>query len=275
MQPMSVMEHVRTIPRSGETIPAIGLGTWQTFDPPNLNPRTLEPLAEVLRTFHAAGGRLLDTSPMYGKAERAVGLVSDGLELFLATKVWTNGKTAGVRQLESSLRETKRERLDLVEVHNLLDWRTQLATLREWQEAGRIRYVGVTHYHPTAFAEVEKVMKHEPLDFVQLPYSAGARAAEERLLPLARDKGIAVIANRPFEEGALLRRALSRALPLEARRFAATWPEALLKFVISHPAITAVIPATRNPAHLAEILEAGAGPLPDESERHRLVVALS
>lgn len=270
---------LRPIPRTGETIPAIGLGTWQTFDPPHLTPRALEPLSEVLRTFHAAGGRVLDSSPMYGKSERVTGTLSEKLginaDLFLATKLWTRGRAAGVRQLESSMREMKRTRLDLVEVHNLLDWQTQLGVLRAAKDEGKVRYIGVTHYQPSAYDEVEKVMRTQPIDFVQVSYSLGSRAAEERILPLAAEKGIAVLVNRPFEEATLFRRVEARALPAFAHRFASSWGEAFLKFILANEAVTAVIPATRRVAHLEEILHAGTGPLPDERERRQLVEALS
>jgi diketogulonate reductase-like aldo/keto reductase len=271
------MELFREIPGTGERVPAVGLGTWQTFDPPYLTSAALGPLEEVLRSFHAAGGRVVDTSPMYGKAERVVGVLAQRLhaaELFLATKVWTSGKASGLRQLETSLRELKRERLDLVAVHNLLDWETQLATLRGWKEEGRIRYVGVTHYHRGAFGDLEWVLSRAKVDFVQLPYSPGMRAAEEKLLPLAAEKGIAVMVNRPFEEGALLKRVAGRPLPEPALRWAASWPEAILKWILAHPAVTCVIPATRRPEHVAEIVRAGVGPLPDEEERRLLVEAL-
>jgi diketogulonate reductase-like aldo/keto reductase len=264
----------RAIPSSGETVPAIGMGTWQTFDPPDTGEKSLAPLAEVFRIFHDAGGRVVDSSPMYGKSERVTGLLSERLRinpsLFVATKVWTQGEQAGVRQMERSRAELRRERLELMQVHNLVDWRTHLATLRWWKERGRVRYIGVTHYQRSAFDELERIVRRERIDFVQLPYSVAVREAEQRLLPACADSGVAVLVNRPFEEGALFGSVRGRALPEFATRFANTWGQAFLKFIVAHPAVTCVIPATSNPRHMQDNVQAGVGPLPTGEERERL-----
>ena len=265
----------RTIASSGEKVPAVGMGTWQTFDPPDLSPGSLQPLEDVLGIFYEAGGRVVDSSPMYGSSERVTGLLSKRLgvndELFIATKVWTSGESQGARQMERSLSELRRERLELMQVHNLVDWRTQLATLRRWKEAGRVKYIGVTHYQRSAFDELERIMKQERVDFVQLPYSIAMRAAEERLLPVAAETGTAVLVNRPFEGGSLFSRVRNRPLPEAARPFAESWGQAFLKYVLAHPAVTCVIPATSNPRHMRDNVGAGLGRLPSQEERARLV----
>jgi diketogulonate reductase-like aldo/keto reductase len=264
----------RAIPSSGETIPAIGLGTWQTFDV-GASARERDPLREVLRRFAAAGGRVIDSSPMYGAAETVVGDLAAEVgvadRLFLATKVWTSGRAAGVAQMEQSLRRLRAKRLDLIQIHNLLDWRTHLATLREWKQAGRIRYVGVTHYTASAYDELERVLRAEPLDFVQVNYSLGERDAERRILPLARERGLAVLINRPFSEGGLFSRVRGRELPPWAAEIGCeSWAQIFLKWILAHPAVTCVIPATRRPEHLSDNMKAGLAPLPDTAMRERM-----
>jgi diketogulonate reductase-like aldo/keto reductase len=264
----------RAIPRSGELLPVIGLGTWQTFNV-GTSASGRAPLREVLTEFLKLGGKLVDSSPMYGESERVVGdLVAElGAQerLFLATKVWTEGRAAGIRQMEDSLRLLRTPRIDLMQVHNLIDWRTHLSTLRQWQEQKRIRYIGVTHYAESAYDELERVLKSEPLDFVQVNYSLGERAADQRILPLAAERGVAVIANRPFVEGALFRKVRGRELPPWAKEFdCASWGQFFLKFVISHPAITCTIPATSKRAHLVDNMGAGIGALPDMQARERM-----
>jgi diketogulonate reductase-like aldo/keto reductase len=246
---------VRTIPKSGEPIPVIGLGTWRTFD--GFRPS----LVEVLKRFSVAGGRVIDTSPMYGKAEEVVGrLKSHVAQPFLATKVWTRGREAGIAQMQNSMRLLGVSQIDLMQIHNLVDWRTHLRTLREWKAAGTIRYDGITHYHASAFPELAQIMRTEEIDFVQLPLSVELPDAKEQLLPLAQEKEIAVLVNRPFEEGALLRKVRRKPLPEWAAEFgAASWSELFLRYVVSHPAVTCVIPATSNPDHVAENLRAGEG----------------
>ena len=270
--------HVRAIPATGETLPVIGLGTWRTFDVgPTLAARA--PQREVLRRFIDQGGRVVDSSPMYGAAESVVGdLAADlgaGDALFLATKVWTSGRDAGVAQMQESLRRLRRARLELMQIHNLLDWRTHLRTLREWKAAGRLRYVGVTHYTAGAYDELERVLRQEPLDFVQVNYSLGEREAERTILPLARDRGIAVLVNRPFAEGGLFRRVREQPLPSWAGDIeCASWAQVFLKWIVAHPAVTCAIPATTRPEHLLENMAAGRGVLPDAAMRERIAKSL-
>ena len=264
----------RPIPASGEKIPVVGLGTWRTFDV-GASAAERDPLEEVLRSFVALGGRVVDSSPMYGAAESVVGdlaaKLAVGDRLFLATKVWTSGRDAGVRQMEQSLRRLRARTLDLMQIHNLLDWRTHLATLREWKAAGRVRYVGVTHYTSSAYDELERVLQSETLDFVQVNYSLGEREAERRILPLARDRGVAVLANRPFAEGGLFQRVRGQALPAWAAELdCESWAQLFLKWILAHPAVTCVIPATSRPQHLADNMKAGTGPLPDAAMRDRM-----
>jgi diketogulonate reductase-like aldo/keto reductase len=264
----------RAIPASGEQIPAVGLGTWRTFDVGGSADRA--PLREVLQRFVALSGRVVDSSPMYGAAESVVGDLATALgiadRLFLATKVWTSGRDAGVTQMEQSFQRLRSPRLDLVQVHNLLDWQTHLKTLREWKAAGRIRYLGVTHYTAGGHDALERVLRSEPVDFVQINYSLGEREAERRILPLARERGIAVIANRPFAEGGLFREVRSRPLPTWAAEFGCeSWAQFFLKWILANPAVTCVIPATSRPEHLVDNMRAGAGALPNAATRERMV----
>jgi diketogulonate reductase-like aldo/keto reductase len=268
----------RPVPSSGERLPAVGLGTWRTFDV-GPSPAERAPLRTVLERFVALGGRVVDSSPMYGAAETVVGdLAADlalGETLFVATKVWTTGREAGVAQMEQSLSRLRRARLDLMQVHNLLDWRTQLRTLREWQAAGRIRYLGVTHYTTSGYAELERVLRAERLDFVQINYSVGEREAERRILPLARDRGTAVLVNRPFSEGGLFQRVRGRPLPgWAAEADTDSWAQLFLKWILAHPAVTCVLPATSRPEHLEDNMKAGTGALPDAALRDRIAAAV-
>jgi len=269
----------RPIPSGRETIPAVGLGTWRTFDV-GASAAERAPLEEVLRRFAELGGRVVDSSPMYGAAESVVGDLAAELglagKLFLATKVWTSGRDAGIAQLEQSFRRLRTPRLDLAQIHNLLDWRAHLRTLREWKQAGRVRYVGVTHYTSSAYDELERVLRSEPLDFVQVNYSVGEREAERRILPLARDRGIAVLVNRPFTEGGLFQRVRGRALPPWAAELDCdSWAQLFLKWILAHPAVTCVIPATSRPQHLVDNMKAGAGRLPDAAARERIAAAVA
>jgi diketogulonate reductase-like aldo/keto reductase len=266
--------HARAIPSSGETIPVVGLGTWRTFDVGGAAAERA-PLREVMQSFVALGGRVVDSSPMYGAAESVVGdLASElgvGDKLFLATKVWTSGRDAGVAQMETSGRRLRTRRLDLVQVHNLLDWRTHVATLRAFKAAGRVRYVGVTHYTAGAYDELERVLTAEKLDFVQVNFALGERDAERRILPLARDRGVAVLVNRPFSEGGLFSRVRGQKLPPWAADVGCeTWAQFFLKWILAHPAVTCVIPATSRPQHLADNMKAGQGALPDTAMRERM-----
>ena len=269
----------RRIPSSGELLPALGLGTWRTFD---VGAGAVEraPLKEVLVAFVALGGRVVDSSPMYGTAETVVGDLASELgvadKLFLATKVWTTGREAGVGQMEQSFRHLRARRLDLMQIHNLLDWRAQLQTLRDWKAAGRLRYIGVTHYTEGAYDELERVLRAEPLDFVQVNYSPGEREAERRILPLAHDRGVAVLVNRPFAEGGLFRRVRGQSLPAWAADLGAeSWAQLFLKWILAHPAVTCALPATSRREHLQDNMKAGTGPLPDAAARARLVALLS
>ncbi|HXF65478.1 MAG TPA: aldo/keto reductase [Burkholderiales bacterium] len=265
----------RPIPKSGETLPAVGLGTWQSFD---VGPSDAEraQLKEVLRELAAAGGSVVDSSPMYGRAERVVGELAAELglreQLFLATKVWTSGREAGIRQMENSLRLMRAGRMDLMQVHNLLDVETHTRTLQEWKAAGRIRYAGITHYHAGAHAEIERLLGSRRYEFAQFNYSMAEREAEARLLPYCAANGIAVLVNRPFAEGALFRRVRGKELPPWCAEFdCASWAQFFLKYILSHPAVTCVIPGTRRPAHMKDNLRAGLGRLPDEGQRRRMV----
>jgi diketogulonate reductase-like aldo/keto reductase len=269
----------RPIPSSGEAIPAIGLGTWRTFDVGG-SAADRDPLKEVLRRFVELGGRVIDSSPMYGAAESVVGDLATDLgvadRLFVATKVWTSGREAGVAQMEQSFRRLRARRLDLMQVHNLVDWATHLRTLREWKSAGRLRYLGVTHYTSSGYGELERVLRSEALDFVQVNYSLGEREAERRILPLARDRGIAVIVNRPFSEGGLFSRVRGQALPPWAAEFdCESWAQFFLKWILAHPAVTCAIPATSRPQHLADNMKAGLGRLPDPASRDRMAALIA
>jgi aryl-alcohol dehydrogenase-like predicted oxidoreductase len=264
----------RSIPKSGEKVPVIGLGTSKVFD---VGPSREERagVRGVLEAFAAAGGRLVDSSPMYGRAEVVVGeLVADlGLRdrLFLASKVWTTGQAAGAEQVASSLKRMGLGRMDLMQVHNLVDLKTQLATLRKLKSEGRVRYVGVSHWIASAHAELEKTLREEELDFVQLNYSIVERDAEARLLPLALARKVAVLVNRPFAQGGLFDKVKGKPVPGWAADFdAATWGQFFLKFAVSHPAVTCAIPATAKVEHLRDNMAAGLGRLPDEATRERM-----
>lgn len=268
----------RAIPSTGERIPAIGMGTWQTFDPPSISAESLAPLRDVLRIFQEAGGRLIDSSPMYGKSESVAGRLSTELginsELFIATKVWTTGEQAGIRQMRTSMSELGRERLELMQIHNLVDWQTHLRTLRRWKDEGIVKYIGITHYTSSALDDLARIIEREPLDFVQLAYSIAVRDAERRVLPLAADRGVAVLVNRPYEGGGLFSTVRGRELPEPVRAFAGSWGQAFLKFILANEAVTAVIPATSNPAHMRDNVQAGTGPLPTPEQRAALLRAV-
>ncbi len=267
----------RPIPASGERLPAIGLGSWQAFDIGD-EPEARARRAEVLRRFFAAGGRLIDSSPMYGRAESVIGSLlpeaAGGDEAFIATKVWTRGRAEGVAQMQDSTRKLG-GRVDLMQVHNLVDTDTQLETLRAWKREGRIRYLGVTHYRRAAFDALERLIESAELDFVQLPYSALTRAAERRLLPAAADHGVAVLVMRPFEGGELFELVHGRETPAWARELGcSSWAQLALKFILGHPAVTCPIPATSSPEHLDDNMSALTGPLPDAKQRERIAAAI-
>ena len=267
----------RQVPKSGERIPIVGLGTWQAFD---IGPSDSD-WADARRSvqlFLAKGGRVIDSSPMYGAAEEAIGTIlsssSGGPRPFLATKVWTSGRDQGRAQIEQSFRRLRSRTIDLLQVHNLLDFRTHLSTLRALKEAGRIRYIGATHYHSGAYGELERVIAGGALDFVQFNYSVGEREAEQRLLRLARDSRVAVIVNRPFAGGELFSAIRRKPLPAFAAELRCTsWAQLLLKYVLADSAVTCAIPGTRNPRYVADNLAAALGPLPDERMRLGIVEA--
>ena len=263
----------RSIPSSHERLPMVGLGTWQTFD---VAPSARKPLADVLSLFVELGGRVVDSSPMYGRSESILGdvAVETGVrdKLFVATKVWTSGKREGIAQMQDSERKL-RGKVDLMQVHNLLDADTHLATLREWKRAGRVRYIGVTHYTSPAYRELERYL--DGVDFLQINYSLAEREAERHILPLAAERGIAVLINRPFGGGSLFREARNKPLPAFAKDLGCTsWAELFLKFVLSHPAVTCAIPATSKVEHLRQNMNAGRGPMPDAKMRQRIADAL-
>jgi diketogulonate reductase-like aldo/keto reductase len=267
----------RPIPATGEALPVIGLGTWQGFDVAGTAAEAAR-LAGVLDALAAAGGTVIDSSPMYGRAEAMVGtLRADPARrppAFLATKVWTRGREAGIAQMRESLRRLGVASVDLMQVHNLVDTAVHWPVLQEWKAQGRVRYVGLTHYTLTAYAELEAAMRTYRPDFVQVDYSVDARVSGERLLPLAADLGIAVIANRPLGEGALVRGLRDQPLPDVAAELACdSWAQMLLKFVLAHPAVTCTIPGTANPAHMAANAAAGSGPMADAGQRARIVAA--
>jgi aryl-alcohol dehydrogenase-like predicted oxidoreductase len=264
----------KPIPKTGESLPVIGLGTWQTFDV-GAAQSAREPLKRVLGEFVRRGGSVIDSSPMYGRSEAVTGDLAAELgvqeKLFLATKVWTSGRDAGIEQMEQSFRRLRTKRMDLLQVHNLLDYRTHLATLRLWKEQNKVRYIGITHYSASAYDELARVLAREELDFVQLNYSFAEREAENRLLPLAAEKRMAVLINRPLAAGNLFSKVRGKPLPPWANEIGcASWAQFFLKFIVSHPAVTCAIPATSKVEHLADNMQAAVGPLPDATARERM-----
>jgi len=276
--PASESPLARKIPSSGEGLPAMGIGTSQTFDVTSSADRAQ--VKEVMRDFARLSGRLVDTSPMYGASESVIGeavaQLDIGKQLFLATKVWTNGRDAGIEQARESMRRMKTNKLDLIQVHNLLDVDTHLKWLKEWKQAGQVRYIGVTHYREGSHAALEKQVSSKQIDFVQFNYSMAEREAEARLLPAAAASGTAVLVNRPFARASLFERVKGRPVPDWASEFVATsWAQFFLKYILAQPAVTCVIPATRNPKHLADNMQAARGRLPDEKMRQRMLDVLS
>ncbi len=255
---------LRAIPSSGEKLPVIGLGTSRTFDV-GAAARSARRSRKCLRKLAELGGKLVDTSPMYGRAEAVVGELAAKLKLrdslFLATKVWTTGREAGIKQMEHSLDLLGTKKLDLIQVHNLVDLETQLATLRAWKKEGRVRYIGITHYTEGSQAEVARVLEKEPVDFVQINYSLMEREADERVFPVAKDRGVAVIVNRPFGRGDLFSRVRGKPLPDWAKEFDCTsWAQFFLKWIVANPAVTCAIPATSKPRHLEDNMQGRHGP---------------
>ena len=260
----------RAIPSSNEKIPVVGLGTWQTFDAGESETERA-PLREVLKTLVQRGANVVDSSPMYGNSERVVGDLSTELKvndkLFIATKVWTRGKEAGIQQMNNSFALLKRKKIDLMQIHNLVDWEIHYKTLRQWKEEGKIRYLGITHYTEGAFGSIEQILKSTPIDFLQINYSMVSREAEKRLFPLAQEKKVAVIINQPFESGTLFAKVKGKTLPVWAKDFdCASWGQFFLKFILAQAAVTCVIPGTSKAHHLVDNLQAAHGRLPSESQ---------
>ena len=267
----------RKIPSSGEALPVIGLGTYKGFDVGS-GSKERAVLGEVLRTLFSQGGTVLDSSPMYGRAEEVAGerLAAQHAreKAFVATKVWTEGWSSGIDQMNRSMKLLRCERIDLMQIHNLVDWRTHLATLRAWKEEGRIRYLGITHYSSSAYGEMEKIMRAEALDFVQLNYSLDEREAERRLLPLAAERGMAVLVNLPFGQGRLFRTLRGKPVPPWMQEAGCeTWSQVLLKFTLANKAVTCVIPGTGNSKHMEENCRAGEGSMLEEPLVRKLVAA--
>jgi diketogulonate reductase-like aldo/keto reductase len=265
----------RAIPHSGELLPIIGVGTWQTFDVGPKAPERDE-LETVLRLLVERGGKVIDSSPMYGKAEEVVGDLTSKLglreQLFFATKVWTRGRDAGIQQMEQSFKLMRTQRMDLMQIHNLLDVDTHTATLEAWKTAGRVRYIGITHYHAGAHRDVEKYVKTKRYDFAQINFSMSEREAEDRLLPACADSGTAVIINRPFAGADLFNRVKGKSLPPWAADFdCKSWGQFFLKWILAHPAVTCAIPGTSRRTHMEDNLQAGMGRMPDSRTRQRML----
>lgn len=265
----------RAIPRTGAAVPVIGMGSWLTFDVGD-DASARAARTQVLKAFFARGGGMIDSSPMYGSSEAVIGhgLAALGKPkgLFAATKVWTPGQDHGIRQMAASERLWGIERFDLLQVHNLLGWEGHLETLLDWKAQGRVRHIGITTSHGRRHDELARIMTSQPIDFVQLTYNIDDREAEQRLLPLAAEKGIAVIANRPFQRGALIDRLQGRPLPPAAAEIGAgSWAQVLLKWIVAHPAVTCAIPATTRVDHMQENMGAARGPLPDAKMRREIL----
>jgi aryl-alcohol dehydrogenase-like predicted oxidoreductase len=267
--------HKRKVPATGERLGVVGLGTWQTFDVGSA-PAERAPLAQVLHTLFEAGGSVVDSSPMYGRSEAVAGdlLAAAGTrdKAFIATKVWTSGRDTGIAQMQQSLKLFHTDHIDLMQIHNLLDWQTHLPTLQAWKKEGRIRLMGVTHYTESAHDALDAVLRQGGFDFVQINYAIDDRGAERRLLKTAQDKGVAVLVNRPFGGGGLMRKLSGRALPGWAKDIGCTsWAQVLLKFVLAQPAVTCAIPGTSKPEHMRDNIQAGTGDYPDAGLLKRMI----
>ncbi len=265
----------RPIPSTGELLPVIGMGTSRTFDAAG-DAASLAALEAVMAAFLAGGGTVIDSSPMYGNAESRVGDLVRGMpekpKMFAATKVWTTGREAGIEQMEQSARRMAVDRFDLIAVHNLLDWRTQLTTLKQWKAEGKVRYIGITTSHGRDHAQFLQLMRDEPLDFVQFSYNIDNRVAEQELLPLAQDRGIATMINRPYQRGALFAKSRGRELPGFARELGcASWGQFYLKFILAHPAVTCIIPASSKAEHMRDNMGANFGTVPDAATREEML----
>lgn len=265
----------RAIPSSGELLPVMGMGTSGTFDTEG-DPASLATLQEVLQAFFDGGGTVIDSSPMYGNSESRVGDVLRALpqrpKLFAATKVWTTGRQQGIAQMEESARRMNVERFDLIAVHNLQDWQTHLETLKNWKAEGKVRYIGITTSHGRDHEEFLQVMRTQPLDFVQFSYNIEDRAAERELLPVAAERGIATMINRPYQRGALFTRSRGKELPaLAAELDCSSWGQFYLKYILGHPAVTCIIPATASVHHMVDNMRANFGRLPDARQRAEML----
>ena len=264
----------RVIPSSGEEMPVIGLGTSRVFDIER-SKNELNVREKILDIFYENGGRLIDTSPMYGMSEEIIGITAkkyiEKNRFFLATKIWTEGRENGMRQIEESFQKMRADRISLIQVHNLLDWKTQIKTLRSLKDEGRIDYIGITHYKSNAFDEMIKIMKAEKVDFAQFNYSMGEREAEQKILPFCKDNGIATLINRPFMRGRLFREAQEKKLPSWVTDYDIdSWGQFFLKYIISHDAVTNIIPATSKPKNMLDNARAGMGRMLDEKAKKRM-----
>ena len=265
----------RVIPSSGEEMPVIGLGTSRVFDIER-SKNELNVREKILDIFYENGGRLIDTSPMYGMSEEIIGMTAkkyiEKNRFFLATKVWTEGRENGMRQIEESFQKMRADKISLIQVHNLLDWKTQIKTLRSLKDEGRIDYIGITHYKSNAFDEMIKIMKAEKVDFAQFNYSMGEREAEQKILPFCKDNGIATLINRPFMRGRLFREAQEKKLPSWVSDYDIdSWGQFFLKYIISHDAVTNIIPATSKPKNMLDNARAGMGRMLDEKAKKRML----
>jgi diketogulonate reductase-like aldo/keto reductase len=268
----------RSIPSTGETLPAIGVGTWQTFNVGSGDSER-KPLKDVLEKMIAAGAKVIDSSPMYGNSEGVVGDLSTEAsvndKLFIATKVWTSGEEAGIQQMNRSFDLLKRTKMDLMQVHNLVDWQTHVKTLRKWKDAGKVKYIGLTHYTDSSHGTLANIISNNPIDFVQVNYNLLDWNAEKELFPVAMERKVAIIINRPFEEGALFQRVKGKELPAWASEFdCKSWAQFFLKFILSHPAVTCAIPGTSKVTHLMDNLGAAMGRLPDTKQRDKMKSAI-
>ncbi|RDY61399.1 aldo/keto reductase [Flagellimonas nanhaiensis] len=265
----------RPIPSSGESLPAVGLGTWQTFDVGSSSEQR-KILSQVLKELHRFGGAVIDSSPMYGSSEKVVGDLTSELnfkdQLFYATKVWTSGQRSGVAQMEASMKKMGRSTMDLIQIHNLVDWNTHVKTLKQWKEQGKIRYWGITHYVDSSHASLEAIIKSERPDFVQFNYSILSRHAEKSLFDTAKKYGVATIINQPYAGGSLFRKVRGKELPDWTKEWDInSWGQYFLKFILSNPAVTCAIPGTSKPHHMIDNMKAGLGKIPDEATRMKMV----
>ena len=265
----------RIIPSSGKLLPVVGLGTSRVFDV-KPNKALLEIRKQILEILLFHGGTMVDTSPMYGMAEEITGIISRELNhkdpLFLATKVWTDGNNEGVTQINSSFEKMNASMIDLIQIHNLRDWKTHIKTLRVLKEKGRINYIGITHYKASAFEAMEDIIRKEPIDFAQFNYSLGEREAEKRLLPLCQDKGIATIINRPYMRGKLFKEVKDKKLPNWAKEYNInSWAQYFLKFILANPAVTNIIPATSKPKNMIDNSKGGYTPIPSISLQKKML----